>query len=103
MKYIDIHCHLDSKDFDSDREEVLGRMREGGVGAITIGTDLESSKRAVEIAEANETISSLIDLIGNYDIEPGDFSRLANWGIYKNQPVIIDIGASTEVIQQHYK
>jgi Tat protein secretion system quality control protein TatD with DNase activity len=51
MKYIDIHCHLDFKDYDADRQEVLMRMKEKGVEAITIGTDLKSSKRAVEIAE----------------------------------------------------
>ena len=60
MKYVDIHCHLDSKDFDSDREAVLARMKESGVGAITIGADLESSKKAVEIAEQNENVWACI-------------------------------------------
>lgn len=56
MKYIDIHCHLDFPDYEKDFQNVLARMREMGVGAITIGADLENSKRAVEIAEANENI-----------------------------------------------
>lgn len=56
MKYIDIHCHLDFLDFDKDREEVIGRMKEAEVGAITIGTDIESSKKALGIAEKNENI-----------------------------------------------
>ncbi len=60
MKYIDIHCHLDFKDYDPDREAVLTRMKENKVGAITIGTDLESSKRAVEIANQNENIWACI-------------------------------------------
>lgn len=60
MKYIDIHCHLDFKDYDSDREAVLTRMKENEVGAITIGTDLESSKRAVEIASQNENVWACI-------------------------------------------
>ena len=50
MKYIDIHCHLDLKDYDADLEEVLQRMKSYDISAITIGTDLESSKKAVEIA-----------------------------------------------------
>jgi TatD DNase family protein len=62
MKYIDIHCHLDFKDYDADRQEVLMRMKEKGVEAITIGTDLKSSKRAVEIAEANENIFACIGI-----------------------------------------
>jgi TatD DNase family protein len=62
MKYIDIHCHLDFKDYDTDRDEVLVRMKEGGIGAITIGADLQSSKRAVEIAEVNENIWACIGI-----------------------------------------
>lgn len=60
MKYIDIHCHLDFKDYDSDKEGVFARIREREVGAITIGCDLESSKRAVKIAEENENIWACI-------------------------------------------
>ena len=62
MKYIDIHCHLDFKYYDADRQEVLARMKKGEVGAITIGTDLESSKKAVEIAEENENIWACIGM-----------------------------------------
>ena len=37
---IDTHAHLEMEAFDQDREEVLRRAREGGVGHIvTIGTD----------------------------------------------------------------
>ena len=53
---IDIHCHLDSLDYGEDLPLILARMEEKGVGAITIGTDLGSSKRAVKIAEENENI-----------------------------------------------
>jgi TatD DNase family protein len=67
MQYIDIHCHLDFPDYDADRVGVLARMREGGVGAITIGTDLESSKKAIKIAEANENIWVCIG------VHPGDW------------------------------
>jgi TatD DNase family protein len=56
MKYIDIHCHLDFPDYDTDRVEVLARMKKDGIRAITIGTDLKSSKKAVKIAEANENV-----------------------------------------------
>ncbi|OHA94560.1 MAG: hypothetical protein A3E02_02260 [Candidatus Zambryskibacteria bacterium RIFCSPHIGHO2_12_FULL_38_34] len=56
MKYVDIHCHLDFPDYDSDREGVLARMKENEVGAITIGVDFETSKKAVEIAKQNKNI-----------------------------------------------
>lgn len=50
----------------------------------------------------HDYISALIDLVGNYGIPSGDFTRLANWGVYKGHPVIIDIGLSNEVAKQHY-
>ncbi|MEK7642680.1 MAG: TatD family hydrolase [Patescibacteria group bacterium] len=65
MKYIDIHCHLDFPDYDKDRDGVFARMVDKQVGVITIGTDLESSKRAVEIAEENENVWACIGIHPN--------------------------------------
>ena len=63
MKYIEIHCHLDFPDYGEEIAGVLARMKEGEVGAITIGPDLESAKRAVKIAEENENIWACIGVI----------------------------------------
>ncbi len=62
MKYIDIHCHINFDDFNLDRQEVIDRCKEKGVGIIIVGTNLQSSKRAVEIAEQNEGIWAIIGL-----------------------------------------
>lgn len=52
---IDIHAHLQFPDFDADRDEVISRAREAGVEKmIVVGTDLESSRAAVELAEKHE-------------------------------------------------
>lgn len=49
---IDTHAHLDYLDFTGDFNAVLDRAREAGVTRIlTIGTGIESSRRAVELAE----------------------------------------------------
>ena len=54
---VDSHAHLDDPSFEPDLPAVLGRAREAGVGRIvTIGTGLESSRRARAIAEAHENI-----------------------------------------------
>jgi len=51
---IDSHCHLDSSDFDADREEVIARAVEGGVDRmVAVGTgegppDLEAGIRLAE-------------------------------------------------------
>jgi len=49
---IDTHVHLDDKKFAEDREDVIARAREAGVRKmITVGIDLPSSRKAIQIAE----------------------------------------------------
>lgn len=55
-----------------------------------------------KIDEENELLTSLIDLIGNFDIPHADFNRIANWGIWQGSPVILDLGLSSEVLADHY-
>jgi len=55
---VDSHAHLDSPAFASDLDDVLSRAREAGVGRIvTIGTSLESSRRAQALAESHPEIT----------------------------------------------
>jgi len=72
------------------------------VGKEGIRVSPEDEDRYSEMMEDNETISSLVNVIGNYDISPNEFSMLSNWGIYKGEPVLIDVGGSSQVISQHY-
>lgn len=51
---IDSHCHLNFEDFDSDREEIIGRCLDNNIWIINVGADLETSKKAIEIAEKYE-------------------------------------------------
>ena len=62
MKYIDIHGHVNFAVYDADRDEVIARAREAGVGIITVGTDLETSRSAVKLAEANPDTWAIIGL-----------------------------------------
>lgn len=58
---IDTHAHLDYPDFAADFGEVLERANAAGVTRIiTIGTSLESSRRAVELAETHDNIFAAI-------------------------------------------
>ena len=58
---IDTHAHLDYEDFAADFDEVLRRAREAGVErVVTIGTSVESSRRAVELAERHPMIFAVV-------------------------------------------
>lgn len=62
MKYFDAHSHIHGEEFSADRAEVLARMREAGVATITVGTYLESSRRAVELAEKESDVWATVGL-----------------------------------------
>jgi TatD DNase family protein len=50
--FYDTHAHLDFPDFNSDLPDVVARAQAAGITKIiSIGTDLDSSRRAVAIAE----------------------------------------------------
>ncbi len=53
FKYFDIHSHLNLSPLAEKRAEVLAVMKEKNIGTITVGTGLETSRLAVEIAREN--------------------------------------------------
>lgn len=54
---IDTHCHLDFKDFDSDRDGVIDRAAKAGVRRIiNIGSSIEGTRRSVELAKRYEMV-----------------------------------------------
>ncbi|HYQ48176.1 MAG TPA: TatD family hydrolase, partial [Thermodesulfovibrionales bacterium] len=55
--FIDTHCHIEMKEFDPDREEVIARSRAAGIESlITIGSDLQGTLKSVELAERHDSI-----------------------------------------------
>jgi TatD DNase family protein len=52
LNVIDIHSHLNLSPLAETKEAILAKMREAGVGTITVGTGLATSRDAVAIAEA---------------------------------------------------
>ena len=72
---IDTHSHLDFPDFASDLDAVLARAKSAGVTRIiTIGTSLESSRRALVIAEKHPQVFAVVGVHPNSASEaPADF------------------------------
>jgi TatD DNase family protein len=70
---IETHAHLDYRDFANDFDDVLRRANEAGVTRIiTIGTSIESSRRAIELAERNPNIFAVIGVHPTNADEAGD-------------------------------
>ena len=67
---IETHAHLDYPDFAPDFDDVLRRATEAGVTRIiTIGTSVESSRRAIELAEKYPNIFAVIGVHPTYATE----------------------------------
>jgi TatD DNase family protein len=60
MKIIDTHSHYNLHQFSEDREAVIVRMQEAGVGTICVGIDEETSQMAIDIAQAHENIWAIV-------------------------------------------
>jgi TatD DNase family protein len=74
---VDSHAHLDNEAFAGDLPAVLERAREAGVGRIvTIGTDIESSRRARALAEAHPDIWFSPGIHPHDADRPGDLDAL---------------------------
>jgi TatD DNase family protein len=62
--FIDSHCHIDGPEYDADREDVIARARDAGLGTmLNIGTGDPHSgvfERAVELAEKHPEIYAAV-------------------------------------------
>ena len=60
---VDTHCHLADPAFDADREAVLARAREAGVGhVVAVGENRARSKQAADLARRHSGVSATAGL-----------------------------------------
>ncbi len=61
--FIDSHAHIQLSEFDTDRNAVLQRARDAGVGSIlVIGFDLGTSLGAIALAEKHENVYATVGM-----------------------------------------
>lgn len=66
MELFDSHCHLDDEKFNEDRKEVIKQIFESSVTKlISAGYSLESSKRALELANKYPQIYTVLGISPN--------------------------------------
>ena len=71
MELLDSHAHYNDEKFDSDREKVLNEVYNSGVTTIiNAGYSIESSKKAIEIANEHEFIYATVG------VSPNDIDNL---------------------------
>ena len=76
----DSHAHYDDEAFDGDREELLTRMRENGVGYIVnVGASLQGAKESTQLAARFPHVYAAVgvhpDHVGDLDEEKMDWLK----------------------------
>jgi TatD DNase family protein len=94
MKLIDSHCHLTYEQF-GDIDAVLQRSRDAGItGWITIGTDVEESVKAVELASKFENMFATVAIHPHHakSAEPATIAQIKELSTNKNVVAIGETG-----------
>lgn len=89
---VDSHCHLQDPQFDDDREPVLQRARDAGVSTlVVIGYDIQSSRRAVELANSYKGVHSAVG-VHPHDAKTITMPDLDTLSRLANSPGVVAIG-----------
>lgn len=86
---IDVHCHLNFHAFENDLDEVIKRAINAGVEKIiNVGTSLESSQKAIELARDYDNLYAIVGIHPHHadKLEDGWEKELTK--IVKNKKVL---------------
>jgi TatD DNase family protein len=97
---VDSHCHLDFPDFDAERDAIVGRARDAGVGSlVTISTRVKRFSELKAITGRYERIYCSIGTHPHHadeelDVTADDLARIAE------DPMVVAIGEAG--LDYHY-
>jgi len=61
-QYFDIHSHIQFPQYNEDRDAVINRMHKENVWALVVGTDRESSEKAVELVSGHDNLYATVGI-----------------------------------------
>lgn len=71
----DTHAHYYDKKFDPDRDEILSKMKENGVGyIINAGCDVETTRKCIALAERYDFLYATAGIHPNHTFDMNDRS-----------------------------
>jgi TatD DNase family protein len=92
LSIADTHAHLDMKEFDKDRDEVIARAKDAGVDMIVnVGTDLAASRKAVKLAEMYPQIFAAVGF-HPHEVTNVTEPDIASLSALTNNPRVVAIG-----------
>lgn len=92
MELIDTHAHIQEDAFEADRAEMLTRAYAASVQhMIVVGFTVDSSRRAIELAQQHPRLSAVVGIQPNYALEarPADWDTIVELA---QDPTVVGIG-----------
>ena len=90
--FYDTHAHLDYPDFANDLPQVIERAQAAGIAKIiSIGTDLASSRRALELTQQFPNVFAVVGWHPSHALEAGEDLRPALHELARH-PRVVAIG-----------
>ncbi len=108
---IDTHAHLDFSDFNSDRDGVIKRAQENGVGLIVnVSSSLEGCVRSLELARLYQCVYASVGIHPHdvKDVDESVFKKVSEWAKRERVVAIGEVGLdfyrnlSPENIQKNF-
>jgi TatD DNase family protein len=97
-RIIDTHCHPQFPQYDIDRSEVIDRALKSGIGMVCVGTNLDSSRAAINLAVQYEGLYASVGLHPNDELDSlydeREYEKIAA------HPKVVAIG---EIGLDHYR
>src|SRR5262245_59711894 len=92
MVFYDTHAHLDFREFTNELPDIIARAETAGIArVICIGTDLDSSRRAIDLAERFPAVYAAAGWHPSHASESPKDIRLALRELAKH-PKVVAIG-----------
>jgi len=91
VRLVDTHCHLNLPDCFPDPEAEFRACRQADIGLVLVGVDLETSRRALELAEARDGVWAVVGRHPNYT-HHYDPRELGNLEELLAHPKVVAIG-----------
>ncbi len=88
----DTHAHLDLKQFNPDREEVIRRARQAGIGLIiNAAINEDSSRDAIELAERYPEVYAAVG-VHPHDTAKASAATIEKLAVWAGHPRVVAVG-----------
>lgn len=98
--YFDIHTHVQFPIYDRDRADVLKRAHDAGVWMANVGTTVETSRKAIEVADSANGIFAVVGIHPTHSepshADPAELGDIVKAGV-ETTPQIFDANIMREM------